>query len=206
MSIEEVPPIPKHLTPADMLFLTHFVVPQGYLESIDWVVYIDPEAYFTLPTLNDRFELGHAIGRLNEMMKDSEFILVGPGRWGSSNSDLGVPIHYGDIYHARALIEMTGPGIGVAPEPSLGTHFFQDLMEAKIYPLAVDLADERSLFQTVWIANAPNHLLEFLPMEERFRDVIKVVWVEDIRSGHHLRVIMNDEQNTAVAFLAPREI
>jgi hypothetical protein len=189
-----------------MLFLTHFVVPQGYLESIDWVVYIDPEAYFALPTLNDRFELGHAIGRLNEMMKDKEFILVGPGRWGSSNSDLGVPIHYSDIYHARALIEMTGPGIGVAPEPSLGTHFFQDLMEAKIYPLAVDLADERSLFQTEWVMNAPNHLLAFVPLEERFRDVIKVAQVEDIRSGHHLRVIMNDEQNTAVAFLAPREL
>ncbi|HET59600.1 MAG TPA: phosphoenolpyruvate synthase [Chloroflexi bacterium] len=206
MSIEEVPPVPKHLTPADTLFLTHFVVPQGYLESIDWVVYIDPEAYFALPTLNDRFELGHAIGRLNEMMKDQEFILVGPGRWGSSNSDLGVPIHYSDIYHARALIEMTGPGIGVAPEPSLGTHFFQDLMEAKIYPLAVDLADERSLFQTEWVMNAPNRLLEFVPLEGRFRDVIKVAQVEDMRSGHHLRVIMNDEQNTAVAFLAPREL
>ncbi|MEE4193724.1 MAG: PEP/pyruvate-binding domain-containing protein [Anaerolineae bacterium] len=205
MADEEVPPIPKNLRKEDTLFATHFVVPQGYIEEIDWVVYVDPQAYFALPTLNDRFKLGHAIGRLNEMMAEKPYILVGPGRWGSSNSDLGVPITYGDIYHAQALVEVTGPDIGVAPEPSLGTHFFQDLMEAKIYPLAVDLADDRSIFHTEWLEEAPNHLPELCPLDKDFLDLLHVVAVKDIRENHHLRVIMNDEVSTAVAFLVKRE-
>jgi hypothetical protein len=206
MTEEEVPPIPKGLTVEDTLFATHFVVPQGYIDRVDWVVYVDPQAYFSLPTLNDRFKLGHAIGSINEMLEKEQFILIGPGRWGSSNSDLGVPITYGDIYHSQALVEVTGPGIGVAPEPSLGTHFFQDLMEAKIYPLAVDLADDRSLFHTDWLEQSPNHLLEFCPGEKEFLDAIHVVSVKDIRPGHQLRVIMNDEKSVAVAFLVPQEI
>ena len=197
---EEVPPVPKNLIEKDTLFATHFVVPQGYIDTVDWVVYVDPKAYFALSTMNDRFKLGHAIGHINEMMSEEQFILVGPGRWGSSNSDLGVPITYGDIFNSRALVELTGPGIGVAPEPSLGTHFFQDLMEANIYPLAVDLADKRSLFHTDWLENAPNHLLAFSPMDREFLNAIRVVKVEEIRPEHQLSVIMNDEQSLAVAF------
>ena len=206
MTEAEVPPIPKSLRNEDTLFATHFVVPQGYIEGVDWVLYVDPQAYFALPTMNDRFKLGHTIGHLNEIMVDRQFILVGPGRWGSSNSDLGVPINYGDIFHSQALVEVTGPGIGVAPEPSLGTHFFQDLMEASIYPLAVDLADARSHFHTEWLEDAPNHLLEFCPWEKDFLDLLHVVAIEDIRPGHQLRLIMNDEQSIAVAFLVPKDL
>ncbi|MCD4753888.1 MAG: PEP/pyruvate-binding domain-containing protein [Anaerolineaceae bacterium] len=201
MAIKEVPPIPKDLSKMDTFFSTWFVVPQGYIEKIDTIVYIDPKAYFSLPTLNDRFELGHAIGRVNEVMKDNKYLLSGPGRWGSSNSDLGVPINYGDIVNSEALIEVTGPGIGPAPEPSLGTHFFQDLMEANIYPLAIDLEDERSVFRADWLDKAPNHLIEFSPGDERFLDCLKVIKVEDIRSGSFIRVIMNDEIGQALAFL-----
>ncbi|NSW52788.1 MAG: hypothetical protein HPY85_09810 [Anaerolineae bacterium] len=202
MDIHEIPPIPRDLAEEDLLFKTTFVVPQGFIDQVQWVVYVDPQAYFALPSLNDRFELSHAIGRVNEMMKDKRFILIGPGRWGSSNSDLGVPVSYGDIYHAEALIELTGPGIGPAPEPSLGTHFFQDLMEANIYPLAVDLSDERSRFQAGWLEHHPNRLLEFSPTDQRFCECLRVVAVNDIRPGHFLKVIMNDEKSVAVAFLS----
>jgi hypothetical protein len=205
MDIQEVPPIPKDLKEEDRLFVTSFVVPQGFIDEVNWVVYVDPKAYFSLPTLNDRFELSHAIGRVNEMMEDRHFILIGPGRWGSSNADLGVPVNYGDLYNAEALIELTGPGIGPAPEPSLGTHFFQDLMEANIFPLAIDLGDARSQFQSDWLEHNRNHLLDFSPADVRFVDCLRVVAVADIRPGHFLKVIMNDEKSIAVAFLSDDE-
>ena len=63
--------------------------------------------------------------------------MVGPGRWGSSNIDLGVPVSYADIYNSSALIELAYSQKGITPEPSYGTHFFQDLVESQIYPLAV---------------------------------------------------------------------
>ncbi len=59
---------------------------------------------------------------------------MGPGRWGTSNPDLGVHVDYADIFNSKALVELSGEGIGPAPEPSLGTHFFQDLLEGQIFP------------------------------------------------------------------------
>ena len=51
---------------------------------------------------------------------------------------------YADIYNTRALVELSGEGVGPAPEPSYGTHFFQDLIESRIYPLAVHLDDHEA--------------------------------------------------------------
>ena len=54
-----------------------------------------------------------------------------------------------------------GKGIGLAPEPSFGTHFFQDLVEANIYPLAVYLDDEDVVFNRDFFYKTPNQLAEF---------------------------------------------
>ncbi|HZW03958.1 MAG TPA: PEP/pyruvate-binding domain-containing protein, partial [Anaerolineaceae bacterium] len=86
---------PTDLPAADVIFRTRFVVPEGRVDRVDWVVFVPPEGYFALPSMNARKELARAIGRLNDAMKDEKFICVGPGRWGSSNADLGVPIDYG---------------------------------------------------------------------------------------------------------------
>ncbi len=64
---------------------------------------------------------------------------------------LGIYVNYSDIYNAKALVEITGKGRGAVPEPSLGTHFFQDLLEAQIYPLAVNLDDERAYLNTATV-------------------------------------------------------
>jgi hypothetical protein len=89
------------------------------------------------PTASDRIEVGRLISRLNSQLPENSFICVGPGRWGTENIDLGVYVGYPDICNAAALVELSGGKFGIAPDPSLGTHFFQDLMEAQIYPVAV---------------------------------------------------------------------
>ncbi len=129
LAATEQMPFPAGLPEDKVVFSTKFVVPQGYIDRIDYVVFVPPEGYFALTSMNLRTELARAIGKLNAALKDQAYICIGPGRWGSSNSDLGVPISYGDIYHTRSLVELAGPGIGPEPEPSLGTHFFQDLLE-----------------------------------------------------------------------------
>ena len=68
---------------------------------------------------------------------------------------LGVRIGYGDIYHTRALVELTGKFLGPAPQPSFGTHFFQDLVELNIYPLAVDLEDTDVIFTREFFYSDP---------------------------------------------------
>jgi hypothetical protein len=193
--------LPSTLSKEDIIFSTEFMVPQGHLDQIHYVVYVDSKGYFSLPTQADRTSLARTIGKLNAAMANEQFICIGPGRWGSANSDLGVPIAYGDIYHTRALVELAGEGYGLPPEPSLGTHFFQDLLESQIYPLAIQLDDSRSQFNNEFFTESPNRLLEWLPDAGSMTGTLKVIRVEDYAPRSHLKVVMNDEIGKAVAFL-----
>jgi hypothetical protein len=197
---------PISLNPADVIFLTRRVVPEGFIENINYVLFVPPEVYFALPTQSARAELSRMIGMLNAKIGEETFICVGPGRWGTSTPDLGVPIGYGDIYKTRALVEISGTGIGPAPEPSFGTHFFQDLVESGIYPLAVYLDDADAVFNRDFFYNTPNRLRDWLPLEanqEICEDCLHLIKVEDFRAGYHLDLVMDDDVSRAVAFLAP---
>lgn len=193
--------LPINLSPQDLIFSTRFVVPEGLIPRIDYVVFVPPAGYFALPTAESRFELVRAISRLNNSLKDEKFICVGPGRWGSSNSDLGVSVDYGDIYNTRALVELAGPGVGPAPEPSLGTHFFQDLIEQQIYPLAIVLEDEQSVFNRDFFERTPNRVTEWIQLDEKLLSSLRLIRVSDYRPGAFLRIVMSDEKSRAVAYL-----
>jgi hypothetical protein len=200
MDTEQVA-LPMNLKTEEILFSTRFVVPEGCIQRVDAVLFVPPEGYYALKNETERRQLVRAIGKLNNLLADQKFICVGPGRWGSSNPDLGVPIDYGDIYNSRSLVELSGKGVGPEPEPSLGTHFFQDLLEAQIYPLAVPLEDEESIFNRDFFYGLPNHLEDYLPAEDHVRASLRLLKVADYRPGHFLRVVMSDERSQAVAYL-----
>jgi hypothetical protein len=177
------------------------MVPRGKVTGIRWVLFVPPEGYFSLASPAERNRLERAIGSLNAALKDETFICVGPGRWGTSTPDLGVSIAYGDIYHTHALVELTGKGIGPDLEPSFGTHFFQDLMEAHIYPLNVNLDDRDSVFNRGFFDKTPNRLTDFLAADETLLRTLRLVKVEDFCPGCSLSLVMNDDVGKAVAFL-----
>jgi hypothetical protein len=200
---EEVDP-PPFLRPEEVVFSTRRMVPRGVVKDIRWVLFVSPEGYFSLDSEVKRNRLGRAIGRLNALLKDETYICVGPGRWGTSTPDLGVSVAYGDFYHTRALVELTGKGIGPDLEPSFGTHFFQDLMEARIYPLAIDLDDRQADFNRGFFYKTPNRLLDKLPGEEILLNCLRLIKVDDYRPGQVLTLVMNDDPGKAVAFLKDR--
>jgi hypothetical protein len=194
-------PIPTDLPRADIIFTTRYVVPQGHIDRVNYVIFVPHEGYFALQTSAERLELARAVGKLNNLLKNEPFICVGPGRWGSTNADLGVPIDFGDIYNTRALVELSGHGIGPAPEPSLGTHFFQDLLESQIYPLAISLDDEQAVFNREFFYNLPNHLAERIPAAADMQSSLRLIRVSDYRPGSYMRVLMNEEKNLAQAYM-----
>ena len=198
--------LPRHIKKENTIFTTTFIVPQGVINQVDYVLFIPPGKYFSLGSMNERNLLFRAIGRLNSVMENKNFICVGPGRWGSSNSDLGVSIDYGDIYNTKALVELTGPGIGPLPEPSLGTHFFQDLLEAHIYPLAVCLDNEKTVFNEKFFYHSNNHIEDFIEIDESIKDCLHLIKIEDFKKKHNLRIVMDDEQSEAIAYLVPKNI
>lgn len=201
LAVGEQVKLPVNLIKDDIIFSTRFVVPEGIIPVVDYVIYVPAAGYYALSTKDARYQLVRAISRLNNALKDEHFICVGPGRWGSSNSDLGVSVDYGDIYNTEALVELAGKGIGPEPEPSLGTHFFQDLLEEQIYPLAVQLDDEESSFNITFFENTPNRVEEWTAIDEKIKDSIRLIKVSDYRPGAHIRIVMSDEQSKAVAFL-----
>jgi pyruvate,water dikinase len=115
---------------------------------------------------------------------------------------LGVYVSYADIHNAAALVEVSGEEIGTAPEASLGTHFFQDLMEAQIYPLALSLNDKNVRFNREFFYNSPNSIERFLTIDADMAECINLIEVNAACPGHHLELIMDDEKGEAVAFLA----
>lgn len=197
--------LPVNLDPANVIFSTRGMIPQGVISAITHVVFVPPEGYFALPTQAIRSALARTIGRLNEKLEGQVFICVGPGRWGTNNPDLGVGIGYADIYNTRSLIEISGQGVGVHPEASFGTHFFQDLVEANIYPLAIPLDGEEIVFNRAFFYETPNCLEDFLPKEHFPVECIRLIAVHDFRPNHYLELVMSDEQNLAVAFLTGAE-
>ena len=195
--------LPEALPEADIIFATRRMLTPGSVPGIRYVLFVTPEGYFSLSTPAERNKLERAIGHLNVALEGQTFIAVGPGRWGTSTPDLGVHVNYGDIYNTHALIELSGQGIGSAPEPSFGTHFFQDLMEAQIYPLAIYLDDDDVIFSREFFYGAPNRLVKWVPADETLLETLRLLAVEDFRAGHHLNLIMDDDQGRAVAFLQP---
>ncbi len=193
--------LPATLDPKDIVFSTHYMVPNGEVRGIRYVLFVQPEEYFALPTAAARAELGRAIGQLNAALAGKPYICVGPGRWGTSNADLGIHINYGDIYNTRALVELAGPGIGTEPEPSLGTHFFQDLIEAQIYPLAIYLDRADTVFERKFFYDTPNCLEQFIPADEQLRACLRLIDVESFRAGQRLSLVMDDGESQAVAYL-----
>ena len=192
---------PEHLDMSKVVFATSRVSPHGKVSGIRYVVFIPHEAYFSLPTLQARQELTRAFGRLNKVLRNETFICVGPGRWGTVNSELGISVSYADIYHTRALVELSGQGVGAAPEPSYGTHFFQDLIESQIFPLAVHLDDIDAVFNRPFFYDSSNKLITWLPELEPMQNTLKLISVDDVAPGHIMELIMDSEAGRAVAFL-----
>ncbi|MCJ7433912.1 MAG: PEP/pyruvate-binding domain-containing protein [Anaerolineales bacterium] len=193
--------MPHDLRDEDIIFSTHRMVPQGVVEKIRYVLFVAAEGYFNLSTQAERTQLERAIGQLNAALKDETFIAVGPGRWGTSTPDLGVHVACADIYNARSLVELAGREIGASLEPSFGTHFFQDLMEANIYPLAVFLDEKETIFKRDFFYTTPNRLSDFIKTDNYILNTLRLIAVEDYRPGHHMDLVMDGQKSRAAAYL-----
>jgi hypothetical protein len=146
-----------------------------------------------LDTPADYSEVARRIGQLNSLLEGQPFILVGPGRWGSSDAMQGVPITYADIFNTRALVEVASHQRGFSSEPSYGTHFFQDLVESQIYPLAVHPEEPGDHLNLDFIRQSENQMPKFIHQQTKASHCIKVIHIPTERPGYHLEIIMDGQ-------------
>jgi hypothetical protein len=200
LRIERDEPIPDDVPESDVVLRSRRMVSSGHVENIGSVVYVDPEQYQLLGSTEIKRRLARLVGVLNVRLAEENYILVGPGRWGSSNIDLGVPVTYGDIYNARLLVEVALAHGEHPPEASYGTHFFQDLVESNILPLPIYPGEEDAFVDYSFFRAAENSLAAVAPEWAGYAEYLKVIDVRQAAHGRVLEVIMNGQQERALGF------
>jgi pyruvate,water dikinase len=199
-------PIPQNLPKDKVIFSANHHVSNGKVPEITHIVYVDAEAYSSLADQSTMREIGHVVGRLNKLLPKRQFILIGPGRWGSRGDiKLGVPVTYSDISNTAVLIEVARQRANYLPELSFGTHFFQDLVEASIRYLPLYPDDSAAVFNELFLRRSRNMLQELLPEFAHLEDTLRVIDVPLQTGGLILRVLMNADLDQAVGFLSARQ-
>ena len=202
------PAIPRDLPQDKILFTAHRYVTNGTVSGITHIVYIEPQRYGELKGRADLLAVGRAVSKLNQILPKRQFILMGPGRWGSRGDiKLGVSVSYSDINNTAMIIEIARRQKDYVPELSFGTHFFQDLVEASIRYLPLYPDDRGVVFNEEFLVNSKNILPDLLPEYSSLSDTIRVIDVADSADGQVLQVLMNGERDEALAVLgkAPAE-
>lgn len=125
--------------------------------AIDYVVQVDPEKYHTADW-NTKHSVARAIGRINGHFKKKgkTVMLTGPGRWGTSSAEQGVPVNFAEICNIQVLCEVSYECGGLMPELSFGSHFFQDLVETDIFYAAIFQNKDDCLYQPEVLKNHEN--------------------------------------------------
>ncbi len=129
----------SHIKPEDTLLYSTSALGNGKTEGIRDFIFVKPESFD--PANNP--EVARMIGDHNKQMEadNIHYALVGPGRWGSSDPWLGIPIKWHDISMARLIVEAGLKNYRV--DPSQGTHFFQNLTSLKVgyFTINPDIGD-----------------------------------------------------------------
>lgn len=106
----------------------------GRSEGITHIIHVPSDIFDSARTK----EMAQEIAEFNNMVKNEggSYLLIGPGRWGSSDPWLGIPVIWSEISEARMIVESAIPGYQI--EPSQGTHFFQNITSLGVGYLTID--------------------------------------------------------------------
>jgi len=123
----------------------------GQISNIRDIIYVRTDNFdrSKMPTMVDE------IGRFNLSFKESNipYLLIGPGRWGTSDRWLGIPVKWRQISGARVIVEAAYGDFSV--EPSFGTHFFQNLISFQIGYLTINNNDANNCIDWDWLNSFP---------------------------------------------------
>ena len=193
-------PIPD-LPSQDIIFTVHRNLPTAYVPDIDYLVYVDETQYHNWPH-NEKQTVARVVGKLTEVLKGKRFALVGPGRWGSWNPDLGVPVTYAEIANCVMLVEVARRKATYVPEVSFGSHFFQDLIEDNIAYLPLYPDEPNEVFnEEIFSKKSDFEALMQDPYYRKFDKLFKVIHVPTVADGRLAHAILNGELEKAVVFV-----
>lgn len=175
------------VTDEECLIRSHNSLGHGTSEEITDVLYVKYDDTFNAA---DNVKIAEEIGRINQKFVDEgrNYVLIGPGRWGSSDSWLGVPVKWPDISAARIIVEVALKNYRV--DPSQGTHFFQNMTSFGVGYFTVDtnLPGEGGIIH--------KEMLDVMPAVE------ETAWVRHVRFDRPLRILMDGMKQEGVVMTA----
>jgi len=139
----------------------------------DRVIYVLPDVYGQLG-LDDRFAVARLLGRINQASVGRSLLMLGPGRWGTRDPWLGLPVTFNEINRVAALCEIVGMHDSLVPDVSLGTHFLNELIEADMLYFALFPQREGNRIDDAAILGHPNRLADLLPDSQAWAGAVHV--------------------------------
>jgi pyruvate, water dikinase len=195
---------PPFVDPADIVLdASGAVIGKSRLSALDWIVHVPAGVYGRMPAV-ERYAVARLIGRVmrhDELQNGRTVMLLGPGRWGSSMPELGVPVSFAEINAAAVLGEIVAMNENIVPDVSLGTHFFNDLVEAEILYLAIFVGQEDNILNEHFLSNMPNRLAELLPEEAEMSRAVRVISAADLPDGKSIRLNANIVKQRVICYI-----
>ncbi len=171
------------INPADTLLYSYQALGHGIEQDVRYLVYVKTKDFNSLANpaiareieqINDRF-----------MSHNEHYVLVGPGRWGSDDHFLGIPVKWAHICQARLIVENSLSNYRI--EPSQGTHFFQNLTSFRVGYLTINQHIGEGRFDE----EALNEMPAFMETEH----------VRVVEFANPLAIKINGQKNIGVVML-----
>lgn len=142
---------------------------------VRYAVMVRVEPYLALPEQR-KYQVARKLGELNSLLRDEHTILLGPGRWGTTTPSLGVPVHFMEINRFDCIAELAYSSHGLRPELSYGSHFFQDLVEAGTFYVALYPGEEGCVLDEALFEECENVYSKLIRLEpgDAMSEVIRV--------------------------------
>lgn len=142
---------------------------------VRYAVMVRVEPYLALPEQR-KYQVARKLGELNSLLRDEHTILLGPGRWGTTTPSLGVPVHFMEINRFDCIAELAYSSHGLRPELSYGSHFFQDLVEAGTFYVALYPGEEGCVLDEALFEECENVYSKLIHLEpgDAMSEVIRV--------------------------------
>jgi hypothetical protein len=171
-------------------------------QSLSRIIYIVTDKYAALPE-QDRYAVARLIGKLTRLhpADDRGLMLVGPGRWGTRSPSLGIPVSFTEISRASVVCEVVAMHDSLIPDVSLGTHFFNDLVEHDMLYVAYFPKKTGNSIDDEWFRKAPNQLLKLDSSAAGLAEVVRVI--DCAGAAEHVWLRADTTEQEALVFLKP---
>jgi len=128
-------------TPEDCLIYSQYSMGNGVVKDLSYIVYVKPESFDNTKTI----EIVDEINSINQEMfqNNIQYVLIGPGRWGTRDRFLGIPTAFSNISMAKVIVEVGLENFRV--DPSQGTHFFHNILSMNIGYVSVPYGEKGNI-------------------------------------------------------------